>query len=92
MVERMELATPRAGRDGKTWWTKVGTAWKVQNGDGWRLIFDALPIPQKNRDGDLEVMVLMRPPFERDDQSRRSPPPVTSGRPASLDDGDDIPF
>jgi hypothetical protein len=67
MAERMDLVTPRVGRD-KTYWTKIGVAWKSQNGDGWRLVFEALPLPSKNRDGDWETTVIMRAPFDKDAQ------------------------
>jgi hypothetical protein len=89
MAERMDLVTPRQDKNGKTWWTRIGVAWAM-NGGGWRLNFEALPIPSKNRDGDYEVMVLMRAPFDRDGD-RRSSQSVTSG-PRSTHEDEDIPF
>jgi hypothetical protein len=89
MAERMDLVTPRAGRDGKTWWTKIGVAWSMEKG-GWRLNFEALPLPSKNRDGDWETTVIMRPPFEKDGE--RPARQVSSDNrssvigPATLDD------
>jgi hypothetical protein len=44
MSKRMNIATPRKSKDGKTFWTTIGTAWFNDNG-GIQLVFDALPIP-----------------------------------------------
>jgi hypothetical protein len=43
MSTRFDICTPRAGKDGKTYWTRIGTAW--QNEKGTQLVFDALPLP-----------------------------------------------
>jgi hypothetical protein len=42
--KRMNIATPRKGKDSKTYWTNIGTAWFNDNG-GIQLVFDALPLP-----------------------------------------------
>ena len=44
MSTRYDIMTPRKGRDDKTYWTKIGTAWFNDNG-GKQLVFDALPLP-----------------------------------------------
>jgi hypothetical protein len=44
MSKRMTIATPRKGKDGKTFWTNIGSAWFNDNG-GIQLVFDALPLP-----------------------------------------------
>lgn len=43
MSNRLDICTPRAKRDGGTYWVKIGTAW--QNDKGIQLVFDALPLP-----------------------------------------------
>ena len=43
MSKRMNIATPRKARDGKTFWTNIGTAWFNGNGQ-IQLVFDALPL------------------------------------------------
>lgn len=43
MSKRMNIATPRKAKDGKTFWTNIGTAWFNDNG-GIQLVFDALPL------------------------------------------------
>lgn len=40
--KRYDIATPRKGKDDKTFWTRIGTAW--QNEKGIQLVFDALPL------------------------------------------------
>lgn len=44
MSTRKDIMTPRKGKDDKTFWTRIGTAWFNDNG-GIQLVFDALPIP-----------------------------------------------
>lgn len=43
MSKRFDICTPRAGKDGKTFWTRIGTAFEGDK--GIQLIFDALPLP-----------------------------------------------
>lgn len=43
MADRFDICTPRKSRDGKTFWTRIGTAW--QGDKGIQLVFDALPLP-----------------------------------------------
>lgn len=43
MSTRFDICTPRKGRDDKTYWTRIGTAF--QGDKGIQLIFDALPLP-----------------------------------------------
>tara|TARA_R110002050_G_scaffold200943_3_gene336003 strand:+ start:2743 stop:2955 length:213 start_codon:yes stop_codon:yes gene_type:complete len=66
MADRYELKTPRQGKDGKTWWTKIGVAFPMKDKDGFNVTFEALPIPQLNDKGELVVEVKMFPPYEGD--------------------------
>lgn len=43
MAKRYDIASPRKGKDDKTFWTRIGTAW--ENEKGIQLVFDALPLP-----------------------------------------------
>lgn len=43
MSKRYDICTPRKGKDDKTFWTRIGTAW--ENDKGIQLVFDALPLP-----------------------------------------------
>ncbi len=61
-----------------------------KNGEGFQLIFDALPLP----DADGRVMVLMSPPREdnRDGMSSRAQAADRAQRPARDDLDDEVPF
>ena len=80
MSKRMTIATPRKSRDGKTFWTTIGTAWFNDNG-GIQLVFDALPIP----DSEGRVVANLFEPRERTDAPRQ-----TTRQTADLDDH--VPF
>ena len=41
--QRFDICTPRKGKDDKTFWTRIGTAWQSEK--GIQLVFDALPLP-----------------------------------------------
>lgn len=66
MAERMDAIVARdyVTRDGeaKTAFTRIGTAWPTKN--GYRVVFDALPLPSLNDKGALETVVLLMPPRE----------------------------
>lgn len=63
--ERFDICTPRKGKDDKTYWTKIGTAWKGDK--GIQLVFDALPIP----DSEGRVVANLFSPKPRDDAPRQ---------------------
>ena len=67
MSKRMNIATPRKAKDGKTFWTNIGTAWFNDNG-GIQLVFDALPIP----DSEGRVVANLFEPRERNDSNTRT--------------------
>lgn len=85
MSTRRDICTPRAGKDGKTYWTKIGTAW---DGDkGTQLVFDALPIPDKEG----RVVANLFEPRPRDGSQGA---PQSRSQPAAFDADldDDVPF
>lgn len=87
MAKPYDLSTPRAGKDGKTYWTKIGTMWPMERG-GFSITFDALPIPTVNKDGKVEVRAVA---FEPKD-NREQPASQRGGR-APVDELDsEIPF
>jgi hypothetical protein len=77
----MTIATPRKGKDGKTFWTNIGTAWFNDNG-GIQLVFDALPLP----DAEGRCVANLFEPREKltDTAPRRQP--------ATVDLDDSAPF
>lgn len=95
MIERMDVCTPRKGKDGKTRWLKIGAAFPAKQGNGWNIILDALPLP----DAEGRCAISLFEPREREDRpafdntqaggagAYRS---ASRGAPADLDDS--IPF
>jgi len=80
-MSRFDLVSPRKAKDSdKTYYTNIGVAFPNRSGDGYSLLFSALPIP----DGNGEVRVLMMPAKPKDERQ--------GNRPAARDDADEIPF
>lgn len=63
MAQRYDLLVVRED-DQKRWWTRIGVAFENKSGDGYQLLFDALPIAGK----DGQVKVIMKVPSEKDDR------------------------
>ena len=81
-MERYDLMTARKAGD-KTYWTRVGVMFPNRDKPGFRLVFEALPLPSLY-DGKLEVTVMAFPPKD-DDRPARQQAPARSP-------DDDIPF
>lgn len=75
MNKRYDICTPRKGRDDKTFWTRIGTAFEGDK--GIQLIFDALPLP----DADGRCVANLFEPKPREDAPRQQ-----QRQPADLDD------
>ena len=87
MTSRFDLISPRPKKDGTTYWHKLGAAFPLKSGDGYQLVFDALPLA----DAEGRVTLLMKPPKDRDGDQR--PQGQSSGAPAGGSDMDqEIPF
>lgn len=82
-MTRYNLISPRPGKDNKTHWHKIGSAFTRDKG-GFSLVFDSLPLP----DAEGRVSVLMTEPLP--DDNRRDPARQAPGRGADLEDS--IPF
>lgn len=91
-MTRYNIISPRPGKDDKTFWHKIGTAFTRDKG-GFQLIFDSLPLPDK----DGRVSCLMTEPLPdreehrpeaRADMARQAPP--AQARRSDMDD--EIPF
>jgi hypothetical protein len=65
MAKRYDMMTPRKGRDDKTYWTRIGTAFENDRG-GFQLVFDALPLP----DSEGRCVANLFEPRSRDDQHK----------------------
>jgi hypothetical protein len=91
-MSRLDIVTAREGKDGKSFFTKIGVAWPNAKG-GYRLVFEALPTGGLNREGKFEVTALLFPP--RDDTGQQSGGGAGSSRVAASFDADldsDVPF
>lgn len=83
-MTRYDLISPRARKDGKTYWHKVGAAFPRDKG-GFSLVFDSLPLP----DAEGRVALLMSEPLD-DTHSRPPREDAPARRTRDLDD--EIPF
>lgn len=83
-MTRYDLLSPRQSKDGKTRWLKVGAAFPRDKG-GFSLVFDALPLPDKEN----RVQLLMSEAKPREDAGYPGPADRPA-MPAGLDD--EIPF
>lgn len=90
MSERYDILTSREN-NGKTYWTKIGTMWPLDNG-GFSLNFDALPIPTLYNDK-LQVKAVAFEPKEREDKPASGGFGSGKAAPRRNDEMDDeIPF
>jgi hypothetical protein len=84
MSKRLDIMAPRKSRDGKTFWTRIGTAWEGDK--GIQLVFDALPIPD---DQGRVVANLFEP---RENGQRTDNRRITAAATGSQYDAEDAPF
>lgn len=84
MADRYEILTARKQGD-KTYWTRIGVAFPMRDRDGFRLVFEALPVPSI-RDGAIECTAVLMPPKPRDDGQR------SQGAASHAGMSDEIPF
>lgn len=91
MADRYDMMQGRQGKDGKTYWTKIATVFKIKDKDQFRVKYDALPIPTLYTPDDgppqISVEAMMFPPKPRDDEGGQR-----QQRKAEPDLDDDIPF
>ena len=59
-----DLLVVREDENKKSWWTKIGAGFENRTGDGYQLLFEALPVPGK----DGLVKVVMKKAQEREDR------------------------
>lgn len=87
-MSRLDIMQPRQGGDGKTYWTKLGSAWPAKSGTGYSLTFEALPMPSMSEKGQIECRVLLREPLPPRDGYDAAPArqPRPAARPAAFDD------
>jgi hypothetical protein len=97
MADRYDLKTARTGRDGKTYWTKIGVMFPMRDRDGFNITLEAMPLQSMNEQGQLECRITAWEPYKEDQGAMRSEPSTTSStpewpeKPDTLDD-EVIPF
>ena len=89
MVKRMEIKQPREGKDGKTYWHKLGVKFLWDDGNE-SIKLDSLPLP--NKDG--EVWMNLFEPRPKDDTATGNwdKPEDTANDTDPEDKPDEIPF
>ena len=89
MVKRMEIKQPREGKDGKTYWHKLGVKFLWDDGNE-SIKLDSLPLP--NKDG--EVWMNLFEPRPKDDTATGTwdKPEDTANDTDPEDKPDEIPF
>jgi hypothetical protein len=89
MAKRYDISTPRPGKDGKTFWHRIGTAWEGDK--GIQLVFDSLPLPDK--EGRCVANLFEpREPQARSASRDQANAREHGGRQASYADDESIPF
>ncbi len=86
MSKRYDIATPRKGKDDKTFWTRIGTAW--ENDKGIQLVFDALPLP----DAEGRCVANLFEPRENGQRAQSASTDRQQSQQRAADIDDDIPF
>jgi hypothetical protein len=96
MADRYDLKVARQGKDGKTWWTKIGVMFPMRDRDGFNITLEALPLQTLNDQGQLECRIAAWEPYKDEANTRvdnrgaepTSSPPQMSGNGPE----EDIPF
>jgi hypothetical protein len=86
MSNRKDIMTPRAKKDGGTYWVKIGTAWEGPK--GIQLVFDALPIP----DSEGRVVANLFEPREPQQRQQNNSGGYQRAQQQDDDLSDSIPF
>jgi len=91
-MERMDVCTPRKGKDDKTYWTRIGTFWPAKDGKpGGTITFDALPLT--DAEGRCSVALFEPRPKEDVQPTRQgSARPATARTRHPADPMDEVPF
>jgi hypothetical protein len=96
MADRYDLKVARQGKDGKTWWTKIGVMFPMKDRDGFSITLEALPLQTMNDQGQMECRIMAWEPYKDDHNSGHESPSTVSTDPQSTSDatldGDVVPF
>ncbi len=96
MADRYDLKVARQGKDGKTWWTKIGVMFPMKDRDGFNITLEALPLQTMNDQGQMECRITAWEPYKDDRSPGYDDRSSSSSEPTSVSDstldGDVIPF
>ena len=66
MSKYYEVSSPRLGKDGKTYWRRIGAAFPAKDGkEGMNVELELMPLPDKEG----RVSFIIRPPNPKDTDS-----------------------
>lgn len=60
-MTRLDALTVRKDKNGKSWFTKIGTAFENKSGDGYTLVLEALPL----QDSEGQCRVILKAPKDK---------------------------
>lgn len=89
MTNRYNVIVARPGKDDKTFWHRIGTAWP-RDGGGMSVTLDSLPIPGK--DGKVGFLIVDADKDGKPTQSGVKHTQSGVRKPAADDLQDDVPF
>ena len=52
MADRYDISVPIPGKDGKTFWHRIGTMFPQKNGKGYAIMLNSIPAPQVQNNGE----------------------------------------
>lgn len=79
MSDRLDALHGQTGKNGKTYWQKIGAAWKSKKGEGYTLYLDYLPLNSK----DGKIVITLSEPRQRSDGQKST---------SQSDMNDEVPF
>lgn len=102
MTTRYDIVCPRPGKDGKTFWLKIGAMFPAKDGESYAIKLDALPLPDSKGEVWIRASVPLPPREEAmEPHEQPAPPPAPRQRPTGIPErpqpstaklDDDIPF
>jgi hypothetical protein len=69
MTDRYDILSGRPGKDGKTFWVRLGSMFPAREGDGFAIKLDALPLP--NEKGECWIKAAPAKPRDENGSSGR---------------------
>ena len=83
MADRYDLSVPIPGKDGKTFWHRIGTMFPQKNGKGYAIMLNSIPAPQVQNNGENGWRIMA---FEASDYGADYSPSKSAQSNLPLDD------